>query len=895
MVDNTIRCVDPESCSGCAACMNICPHDCLKMSYDDEGFSIPVIDEDICVDCGMCKKVCPALHPKKDNYSDPVIFMARAGDDLLYESTSGGAFAILAGYVLEKKGYVCGAAYNDEFEVCHQITNSPEGLKKLKKSKYVQSQPGMVYREIKDLLSKDNYVLFSGSPCQVAGLHNYLGKDYDHLFTVDILCHGAPAPLMWKKYLVENFDISELDDIEFRYKNEKGARPLRMRFLYNDGKELLQRTKANPYYYHFSKDFGLRLSCGNCEGAVTPRVGDFSIGDFWGADVYHKDLVENAKGLSLIFCNNARSVELISYLKEKFTFIKTINLNEAMTKNRKHIKRRMPKGRTVFFEAIKNGSSFNDAVFAAKKASAPKYDVAIYGNTLGGNYGGLVTYYALYKACEQLGYSTVMIRPIKRKNSPLPQNEVLHGTRFCEEYINLSEAKTATAFHEYNDIADTFIIGSDQVWNQSLFKGRKLTFYLDFVDSNKKKIAYSSSFGYSSPQFLKEQQYWRPAVYHWMNQLDAVSVREADGVQICDRYYDIAATHMLDPVFLLDKTEYEKLASRAGRKQSGHFMTTYQLSPNSAIVNVMKYISEELGLTRINMGPGSVEKWNKKIVNTDIPWIPDIQTEEWIYNIANADFVVTDSFHGMCFAIMFRKKFILMLRKKGPSSRIESLLSKLGLKDRWFTSWKSFYSKRDIIHEDIDYDRVHSILNAERKLSLDWLKNAIESDKYINNSDIREILNFDETLKKPDSLSFDEYFSTLPLLYEDALIVAAFDSSETIAARSPVIQKGALIYMLNTSTNELLSSGGEYAHLSMYFGSTRIAASAGSTALGDENFRELILTYETHKDVYRCNKKNGFVAVLTKNNNDDAHLVLNDFVYVDEAGNISDLVDETKQ
>lgn len=717
-MNNTIEIIDKRKCSGCEACRNTCPKNAISMRFNQEGFGYPVVNTAECVNCGLCVKVCPVEHPYKENAVNPLVYAVKSDEKTMRDSTSAGVFAVLAEYVLELDGYVCGAAYNESFEVVHRVIHTEDNLIELKKSKYVQSQVGLVYREIKELLEKDKYVLFSGTPCQVAGLQNFLGKRYLRLFTMDVLCHGVPAPGVWKRYLDENIDTKNLQSIDFRHKGRHGFKKHFIAFEYKNRKIVIEPSGLNPFYSHFSKNLGLRLSCSYCEGAVTPRVGDFSAGDFWGAEKLHPDWIDSDSGISVLFINNEHAKLLLPYLKARFSFMQQLTVEEAMTSNRSHISRKMAVNRKQFFEDLQK-YKFTEAV---DRNLGKKVDIAIYGATQGTNYGGLITYYALYKYLQNAGYSVIMIRPPKGK-SPVKN----HATRFNDDYVLMSPEKEKEKFSEYNKIADTFILGSDQVWNFTLFPGRGMSFYLDFVNDNKKKIAYASSFGFDKPTILdSEYKSLFPKTVELMKRFSSISVREKDGVDICRNYYNVDAVHVMDPVFLLNAGDYEELSRKAKRKQGGDFMTVYCLTPKDSLNKAFQFVSEKTGLPRVNMGSGNPKKWEKKKKNADMPYMENVQMEEWLYNILNSKIVVTDSYHCVCFSIIFKKNFILVQEAWAPS-RIKSLLEKLGLTDRWFTSYEDLLAHQEVVMQDIDYKRVYTILDKEIEVSKKWLLDSINS------------------------------------------------------------------------------------------------------------------------------------------------------------------------
>ena len=194
---------DKKKCCGCSACVQRCPKQCISLQEDEEGFLYPQVDKKICVNCGLCEKVCPVLNPVKAR-KPQVVFAARAIDEKVrLESSSGGVFTVLAELVIERGGVVFGAKFNEKWEVVHAYTESKEGLSAFRGSKYVQSKIENSYKQAESFLKAGREVLFSGTPCQIAGLKLYLRKEYTNLLTVDFVCHGVPSPMVWKDYLEE--------------------------------------------------------------------------------------------------------------------------------------------------------------------------------------------------------------------------------------------------------------------------------------------------------------------------------------------------------------------------------------------------------------------------------------------------------------------------------------------------------------------------------------------------------------------------------------------------------------------------------------------------------------------------------------------------------------------
>ena len=299
MKNKSIEKLQKEKCSGCSACYPVCPTNAITMEYDEEGFLYPIVIHKKCTNCGLCSKVCPELNFEFDNKKTPQCYAMQAADEIRMKSSSGGMFTILADYIFERGGFVCGAAFNknENWKVEHIIIEKKEDLDKLRGSKYVQSDKKDIFKKIKELLGKDKYVLFSGCPCEVAGLKNFLRKDYDKLILVDLLCASTESPKIWEKYLKENFADKEIKNITFRDKASFGW-TLQLNVYFEDEDYYRGSNSQNEYCRFFSSHIMSRKSCYKCSFSSLPRVGDITIGDFWNIDRYDKNL-DDRKGTSL--------------------------------------------------------------------------------------------------------------------------------------------------------------------------------------------------------------------------------------------------------------------------------------------------------------------------------------------------------------------------------------------------------------------------------------------------------------------------------------------------------------------------------------------------------------------------------------------------------------------
>lgn len=330
-----IRIEHPEDCCGCTACASICPHNAISMKPDTLGFLYPEVDTEKCVDCGLCEKVCAF----NDNYdtslslSQPDVYAARHKDMQEIEtSRSGAAFIALSDWVIEHGGIVYGAGYTDHFRVVHKRAVSKEERNEFKGSKYVQSDLTGVFRQVKADLKAGLLVMFSGTPCQTAGLNSYVGKKLrENLYLVDIVCHGVPGPFIWRDYLayLERKHGDKICWVNFRDKQLYGwtAHYESFKFVNGGGKM--------TFTYTFYKHIMFRHSCGVCPYTNTHRPSDITLADFWGWEKTDPTFNVDDKGVSLVLINTEKGRKLFEAVKDNMNII-PVKLEDCLQPNLQH-------------------------------------------------------------------------------------------------------------------------------------------------------------------------------------------------------------------------------------------------------------------------------------------------------------------------------------------------------------------------------------------------------------------------------------------------------------------------------------------------------------------------------------------------------------------------------
>lgn len=324
-----IEITDKSKCVGCGACSQICPKQCMSMREDEEGFLYPVADKKLCVDCSLCEKVCPIIqYPGKEKNTPRNVYAVKNRDaEVQYASASGGAFTALVDWVLEHGGVVFGARYTARFEVEHGEGTTKAECLEFRGSKYVQSKIGQTYIRVKEKLECGTLVLFSGTPCQVAGLKLFLRKEYANLYTVDIICHGVPSPKVFREYVSYIGRNGELAGINMRYKG-KGWLQSETLVQYKDGTQRCGDAASSLWGKLYFGHYITRPSCHSCSYVNFNREGDVTLADFWGIENKHPDFYD-AKGVSLVLVSTDKGDRLFNRIKTAFTVLES-NAGECL-------------------------------------------------------------------------------------------------------------------------------------------------------------------------------------------------------------------------------------------------------------------------------------------------------------------------------------------------------------------------------------------------------------------------------------------------------------------------------------------------------------------------------------------------------------------------------------
>lgn len=371
-----------QNCCGCKVCGDICPKEAISFFVDSEGFWYPKVIETNCINCGLCEAVCPELisesilDKQQGMLSDVSCYAAEHKNiDVVFSSTTGGAFSALAEVMYSNNGFVCGAIHDEDFFAVEYISNNKEDLGKLRRSKDLQSDSAGIYKRIKSLLDAGEKVLFCGVPCQVAALRCFLKKEYENLITVDLICLGVNSPKVWKKYL--EYIEAQNGGAKIVYTENKskefGWNKLTQKFIFENGEESFDTVETSPFIKGFIKShLYCRPSCYECKFKGFPRYSDITIGDYWGIQKHDKTYSSNM-GTSLIIVNTEKGVAYFEKAKKRMK-IKETPLKWAMAGNPALTKSitKLSSDRNAFFEALDKDSFDNVVAYYAKQSQNNK-------------------------------------------------------------------------------------------------------------------------------------------------------------------------------------------------------------------------------------------------------------------------------------------------------------------------------------------------------------------------------------------------------------------------------------------------------------------------------------------------------------------------------------------
>ena len=693
-IEREIPPVSRELCAGCTACAMVCPKGALTMVEDDEGFLQPTLDPELCINCGRCEWVCPIKNPKK-NPAPEIGYATWINDEeRRMKSSSGGLAYALSKAVIERGGVVCGAAL-EGFVVKHILVDNVDDLSRLQGTKYVQSDLGDNFIEIKKLLKSGREVLFTGTPCQVAGLKNFMRGFDENLLTIDVVCHGVPSPGVLRRY-IEELKQCYPTAVTMSFRDKfYGWNPHHAIALYDTNLHRVFREsgKHNAYIKGFLKNVFCRRSCANCSFASKERVGDITLSDYWGITQLFPEL-NDKKGISLTVPNTDKGRSFFESIKESLEMIRETPYAFAVA-NQGQLRKpgKISAYRKKFFQWMSEGRSIE--YFLERFM----FQIGILNFHFANSFGALLVSYALQRAIKSLGYTSENI------NYVVERPEMSAFSEFRNKFIKTSATPlNKIQLKSKNLYWKRIVVGSDQVWK--MFNTG--VYMCDWASGKKSLISYAASFGHDvySGRIPSER------AQKLLSRFDFISVREESGVDICKKEFGVEAVHVIDPTLLLTRNHYEKM-----------------IDPNSVMIPDKPYAV----VAFINK--------TKTYIPTDETLLTDFRDKyavwdpiadengvrhsmsTWLASIRDAEFIITDSFHVTAFSILFNKQFVSIVRANGLA-RIPSLLKQCGIPStRIYKSIKNV--SLESFEEKIDYGIVNKLVEKEREKGFMFLKMAL--------------------------------------------------------------------------------------------------------------------------------------------------------------------------
>jgi len=720
-MNKTIKDIPEERCTGCAACYSGCPANAISMKYNSEGFLFPSINDSMCINCGACIKLCPESDENEilDSLQEPINCKAAMAldDEVRLKSSSGGIFSVISEWIIKKGGYVCGAVYSDDYRtVKHVLAKNEHELIKMRGSKYVQSSVEDCFIEIKKLLKNGNIVLFSGCPCQVKGLKSFLHCEYENLYTIDVVCHGANSVFAYQSYIDELAKGRQIESVNFRDKSIHGwSTSVTIRYL--DG-------TMDDYPYHLSKwnDGFLngiinRKCCSTCHYAQKKRIGDITLGDFWQVQKWDESC-NDGRGTSLVLINSSKGLALYKQIESLLKLNKEAPFEVAAAYNGQLNKpSQMAPGRKYFFKHLKT-KGYHSSLWYGHEWH---YDFGLVGWWFASNYGSVLTYFALGKILLDMDCLPILIRIPKKDGTPW-EKTTEKNIEFMAKHFYISKERTFDKMAETNVFCDGFLLGSDQLWVDWYKDLVGHIFYLAFADEKKKKIAYATSLGRNHFDASEEEKI---TISMLLRRFEGISVRESSGVELCKNEFGIEAVRKLDPVFICDKKHYDEIAKKSTIDIKERYIFCYILDPTDSKVEFIHRLEHQLGMPSLVVADMRLEGPPLDKLCKQLNVIKEASIEDFVALIKKCNFIITDSHHGACFGLIYEKQLLAINNRKRGATRFESLFGLLNI-ERGLLFEEELI---DFCYEDdyfeIPYLEVNSILKAEKEKSIEWLKKML--------------------------------------------------------------------------------------------------------------------------------------------------------------------------
>lgn len=684
-----------DKCTGCMACKAVCKNNAINEITNKEGFVYPIVDNELCTNCGACVNSCCAISELNNEFDYEYAYALQADDYTRKNSSSGAAFYLLAKKILEQGGVVCGAVLEKD-TVKHIVVEDINKIDVLRKSKYVQSSIYSIFEKVKDYIKNGTKVLFSGTACQCEAIQKFCGKkNSEILYTVDILCMGVPSPGLFKRYLDEELK-PPIEKIDFRDKSVEGwIQNFYFSYEKNGNKSIIN-SRNSSFYSSFLSGYSLRENCYRCKYPGKRRISDITIGDFWHIGSYDKKL-DDKKGTSLVIVSSEKGSELVNCIKTDCIVFEKVPIDYAIKTNSILLQPSCDKGlRKEFFERIESETIKNTVDYINNN----KADCGIINYWWANDNGAILTAYALQQTLKELGFSSRLIDFSKEnKKNGISQN-------FAKDYLSVTKPIiTDKDYYELNDSFDHFLVGSDQVFRAEWVPDH---WFLDFVDTEKNKIAVSASYGKKNINVTKIR---KNKIQYFLSRFNAISVREIYGVKLT-KDLGSKAVNIIDPVFYLTKQQYiDKLGLEKQHEN-----------------NLFVYI-RDLDENKKQLCCNIADKLNLHIFFAD----DNTQVQDFLSGIYNSSFVITDSYHGLCYSVIFNKKYLCIMNERRGLDRFDSLIDTLGLNRCFFINERELQVKDNkALSDSENWDSVNDVIKIKSDEAKNWIEVALRKPKSAN-------------------------------------------------------------------------------------------------------------------------------------------------------------------
>lgn len=600
-------------------------------------------------------------------------------NNIRLKSSSGGVFYSLAKQIIKNGGVVFGAVWTSDWRVKIVPAENLGEITSMMGSKYVCADMGDSREKCKEFLDAGRVVLFTSTPCQIHSLKRFLGKEYENLYTCEICCHGVMPIKIWRDYLetIENKN-NPIVNINMRDKTH-GWRDFSFRVDYSNGETFIESFKNNLYMQAFLSDKYLKSCCYNCKYKNDYSVADFCIGDFWGISG-QLECEETDKGVSFIEVQTDKAQKMLSVNND--LFIEEIKKEDILKFNGgKHNviceERREKYSKDIFVKRDKIGI------------------VTLYLNY---NIGGILQAYALQQTLYKLGYDNDIITYDKGN---FPEIHI--------DFVNTHlKTKTLDFYQGYKTLREdeysTYVVGSDQVWRKKYAEEYWKDYFLKFAERwNVKRIAYAASFGIDDINEWQFTETEDEQIKTYLSKFNDISCREISGVKIVENRYKLNSTLVCDPTLLLNVSDYVNIIKDMPARSGDVFIYTLEETLES-IVAVRQFI---------------------KINRLSAIMCDDRSVQDWLACMYGCKYVVTDSYHGCLFAMMFKKPFICVKNNVRGDARINTLVEKFHLESNVLDNWGQLSFAK------FNYEDKSEMINQYKAESLNWLINALQKSNQV--------------------------------------------------------------------------------------------------------------------------------------------------------------------